>query len=291
VKDWTTTDGKTYKNVTVVSHDGTIVTISSADGPATFPISLLNSDLQKRINDDHVTSTVWTTTEGKTYTNVQVVKHDEASVTILDSDGGALIPLQILPTDLQQKFGYDPAKIEAEAKEKAAADIAAAAARADQARQAALAYVRDNTKTIKEVETDQASFVGKMFIIEGSIALSTYYNYGYSECSITHYSFHITQGNREAYAYMAKGNPYAETLRKKLLASDDPLDGLFTVVIDPRRFNPDSGQLLVQLCGNSATEESATANATSPDTRTPPSAPKQSDTFNPGSMNDPVTAP
>ncbi len=52
----------------------------------------------------------WKTTDGKIYQGVTVVKHDDATVTVLCSDGGATIPLEKLDPDLQQKFGYDPQK-------------------------------------------------------------------------------------------------------------------------------------------------------------------------------------
>ena len=52
----------------------------------------------------------WTTTDGKTYKDVTVVKTEDDAVTILYSDGGALVPLDKLPSNLQQKFHYNPAK-------------------------------------------------------------------------------------------------------------------------------------------------------------------------------------
>jgi hypothetical protein len=49
----------------------------------------------------------WTTTDGKIYKNIKVVKVEVDAVTILDEDGGARIPLAILPPDLQKRFNYD----------------------------------------------------------------------------------------------------------------------------------------------------------------------------------------
>jgi hypothetical protein len=72
----------------------------------------------------------WTTTDGKTYRNVQVLSHNAAYVTILHEDGGGQIPLSTLSPGLQKRFGYDPAQ--------AAAAIAAMKL-ADQRNQAALA--------------------------------------------------------------------------------------------------------------------------------------------------------
>jgi hypothetical protein len=71
----------------------------------------------------------WTTLDGKTtYKGVSVLSHDDGYVTILDSDGGAKVPLSRLPANLQKRFGYDPAK--------AAAAVAAAEAQEAMDRQA-----------------------------------------------------------------------------------------------------------------------------------------------------------
>lgn len=64
----------------------------------------------------------WTITDGKTYKNVVVVKVEVDAVTILDSEGGALIPLSELPADLQKRFSYDPIAAEKAAKQRAADD-------------------------------------------------------------------------------------------------------------------------------------------------------------------------
>jgi hypothetical protein len=62
----------------------------------------------------------WVTTDGKIYHDVLVVKVEADAVTILHNDGGALVPLDKLPPDLQKKFHYDPvkAKIAAQARAK-----------------------------------------------------------------------------------------------------------------------------------------------------------------------------
>jgi hypothetical protein len=63
----------------------------------------------------------WTTIDGKVYRDIKVVKVEPDAVTILDKDGGALIPLMLLPEALQKKFNYDPekARVAAEARLKA----------------------------------------------------------------------------------------------------------------------------------------------------------------------------
>jgi hypothetical protein len=70
----------------------------------------------------------WTTTDGKTYKGVSVEKVEPDAVTILDDDGGALVPLAKLTPDLQKRFGYDPAKAAAAADARAKADAASNAA-------------------------------------------------------------------------------------------------------------------------------------------------------------------
>lgn len=107
VEDWTTTDGKTYKNVTIISHDATNVTINSSDETATFPISHLSQDLQKRVNDDLVTASDWTV-NGKTFHNVKVGTVDSDVVHITYDGGAGTVALSDLPPDLRKKFNYDP---------------------------------------------------------------------------------------------------------------------------------------------------------------------------------------
>jgi hypothetical protein len=70
----------------------------------------------------------WTTINGKVYPQVRVIKVDADAVTILYRDGGAMIPLLLLPEELQKKFHYDPAiaKAAADARDKADFDNARA---------------------------------------------------------------------------------------------------------------------------------------------------------------------
>ncbi len=64
----------------------------------------------------------WTTTDGKTYKDVKVLKVEPDAVTIMHSDGGALVPLATLPPTLQTRFKYDPAKAHAASTARAKAD-------------------------------------------------------------------------------------------------------------------------------------------------------------------------
>jgi hypothetical protein len=51
-EDWTTNDGKVFKNVKVLSHDAGSVVILDEDGGATVELSRLSPDIQKRFNYD-----------------------------------------------------------------------------------------------------------------------------------------------------------------------------------------------------------------------------------------------
>ena len=63
----------------------------------------------------------WTTINGKVYPQIKVIKIEPDAVTILYRDGGALIPLIMLPEELQKKFHYDAsiAKAAADARQQA----------------------------------------------------------------------------------------------------------------------------------------------------------------------------
>jgi hypothetical protein len=64
----------------------------------------------------------WTAIDGTHYESVVVVKVEADAVTILDRDGGGIVPLSKLPPDLQKRFGYDPAKAASAAAKRSAAD-------------------------------------------------------------------------------------------------------------------------------------------------------------------------
>lgn len=51
-EDWTTTDGKTYHGVKVLSHDAAFVTVMDADGGARIPLRTLDANLQKKFDYD-----------------------------------------------------------------------------------------------------------------------------------------------------------------------------------------------------------------------------------------------
>ncbi|MEY3896551.1 MAG: hypothetical protein RLZZ214_2071 [Verrucomicrobiota bacterium] len=56
------------------------------------------------------------TASGKTYHDVRVTKVTPSEISIMHESGVSRVPLKDLPDDLKAKFGYDPAKAEANAK-------------------------------------------------------------------------------------------------------------------------------------------------------------------------------
>jgi hypothetical protein len=70
----------------------------------------------------------WTTTDGKVYQGVTVVKSEPDAVTILYRDGGTLVPLAKLPSDLQKRFNYDPVRAKLAADVRIQADAKSAEA-------------------------------------------------------------------------------------------------------------------------------------------------------------------
>jgi hypothetical protein len=83
------------------------------------------------------------TVNGHAYRDVQVVKVEADAVTILDDDGGALLPLRILPAALQKRFHYDSAKASLAAKNRAALDASNAVA---------LQNEEDQAETVKQAK-------------------------------------------------------------------------------------------------------------------------------------------
>jgi len=223
------------------------------------------------------------TLDGDSYTNATVKRIEIDGIVVADTDGVYKLKFKKLPVDVQKKYGYDPAKEEAEIIEARNKQLAAVkaqeaalnqqiqqqqalkdkqaqqeradqdAARAEETQQAANKIKEEaqaivkNTKTIREVATDQRSYIGKPFLLKGSIEVSSYYNYGYANAQATHYTFELNDGNQSAQLYMQRDK--AEALRKRLLDAGGSLNGVFLVVIDPERFNayPDPGELDLEI--------------------------------------------
>ena len=98
----------------------------------------------------------WSTTDGKTYKNVQVLSHNVAYVTILYKDGGGRISLSVLGSDLQKRFGYDPTKAPA---------IIAATQAAD---------LRDKHRLAEEKSRSQAEEAQRMKAVADAMAIALF---------------------------------------------------------------------------------------------------------------------
>ncbi|HUB66615.1 MAG TPA: hypothetical protein VL981_03930, partial [Candidatus Methylacidiphilales bacterium] len=74
-EDWTTADGKTYKNIRVIKHDALTVTILDEDGGATIPFEKLSPELQRRFgyNPAQVVSPIQTDQDATGNPKMQVL--------------------------------------------------------------------------------------------------------------------------------------------------------------------------------------------------------------------------
>jgi hypothetical protein len=84
--------------------------------PAFFLAVFLLGGMSLRAED-------WTTIDGKVYPQIKIIKVEPDAVTILYRDGGALIPLIMLPDDLQKKFHYNASIAKAAADARAQANF------------------------------------------------------------------------------------------------------------------------------------------------------------------------
>ena len=130
----------------------------------------------------------WTTSDGKVYQQVTVIKTEPDAVTIVYRDGGALLPLAKLPPDLQKRFNYDPLKAQAAADARAEADAKNAQAlqleteRAKELRQAAT----------KEQKAQQQAAAARIKAASGS---SSAYDFGVAFSNPKDYVYGDVQGH------------------------------------------------------------------------------------------------
>ncbi len=95
----------------------------------------------------------WTTSDGIKYQDVKVVRVEDDAVTIIYKDGGALVFLNKLPANLQDRFDYDPQKAKVAAEKRAKDDA-------------------ENAKAL-QVEIQKADELKKKHQIQDAQALST----------------------------------------------------------------------------------------------------------------------
>jgi len=121
----------------------------------------------------------WTTTDGKVYKDVKVVKLEADAVTILHQDGGALVPLASLPPALQQRFNYDPEKAKAAAAERAkadgtsATDLAAERIEAQKLQAAKEAKYKADKKAVEDAKAAAAALPAGNGLPVGQFGLET----------------------------------------------------------------------------------------------------------------------
>lgn len=109
--------------------------------------------------------------EGKTYSNVKIVKIEADCVTILDADGGARLDLAKLPAELQKKLGYDADKAMSASEERKKDDAENAITMQKEA------YYAENNKSKKlaaeqfnkDVEALRNKLVGFYVKIDGTV--------------------------------------------------------------------------------------------------------------------------
>ena len=191
------------------------------------------------------------TIDGKEYKNVTVSRVEPDGIMVKTKSGISKVYFTELPKDVQERFGYDPARAaQFSAAQQAAVPRFAAPIPTQRPMQEAQRpmQVQEGIRTIREISNDQRRFLDQEILLKGMIDVAAYYNYGYGEAQGTHYAFRISDSSgRDCYAYMARGEN-GENVHQQLIQKGGPLGGVFAVMLLSRRYNRDTGsQLLVEL--------------------------------------------
>lgn len=101
----------------------------------------------------------WKTIDGKVYQDVKVIESAPDAVTILHKDGGALVPLELLPPELQKRFNYDPAKAKVAADERMQEEITDARALRAERDQLASLQKDEDEETVPDASATNDSHV------------------------------------------------------------------------------------------------------------------------------------
>lgn len=89
---------------------------------------------------------------------------------------------------------------------------------------------RPGVVSLREMETDLPSFIGRTVLIEGKIDISDYFNYGYSGAGNTHYSFTLRDDSGRGQCYGLR--EASDSLRQLILAhKGKPIAGVFQIRI------------------------------------------------------------
>jgi hypothetical protein len=148
---------------------------------------------------------------GTKYTNVTIRVVNPLTLSIAYEGGVLSLPFENVPKELAAEFGMTEARAEEYRGELAKQQADKEARLLKEAAE----KIKSLTKTIREVETDQRAYIGRPFIINGTLDVSSYYNYGYGNAQGRYYAFRISEGGNTASAYMLKEK--AEGVREQLL--------------------------------------------------------------------------
>jgi hypothetical protein len=185
------------------------------------------------------------TINGKEYKNVTVSRVEADGIVIKGKSGISKVYFVELPKEVQERFHYNPAQAADFTKaQQAAVAQQNAPPREKEQQQRAEAIkktpeaVKENVRSILEVESDQPSFLDQPVLLEGTIGLDNFYIYGYNRAQQTHYCFKIKDSSGRCNAYMEREK--AANLRQQLISARKPVKGLFTVVLLSRRYKAGS---------------------------------------------------
>jgi hypothetical protein len=182
------------------------------------------------------------TSNGKEYKNATVSRVEADGIVLRTKSGITKLYFSELPKEVQERFHYDPAQAAQfnAAQQKTSTQQNAAIAQQQQQQQQQeqqrrAEEIKKNVRTVREVESDQPSFLDQPFLLKGTIEIANYYNFGYDRAEQTHYSFTINDGSGgRCAAYMERGK--AGDLRQQLLSAGGPVKGLFTLVLLSQRY-------------------------------------------------------
>lgn len=98
--------------------------------------------------------------------------------------------------------------------------------------------------SVKTVETDLRSYIGKTVAVEGSLDVSDYYNFGFRGLSSVCYSFRFSDETGSGYLYQTRTKD--DGTRAKILAKNGPVVGKFFIQI-PANIEHSEGEGIMAL--------------------------------------------
>lgn len=104
-------------------------------------------------------------------------------------------------------------------------------------------------KSLAEIASDQAGFIGKRLNVRAKIRLSSSYVFGYNGSDDTHHAFYIRDTNASplyGFVYLARSER-SNALRKNIIGAGGEVEGLFTIEIRRDRYKKGSSALIAEL--------------------------------------------